>query len=494
MPLDATQDGWTPQPGPQTALVRCPIFEVFFGGARGGGKTDAVLGDWISHADLYGEHAIALMVRRTHVELVETIERSKQLFTPLGAQYHEQKSMWTMPGGGRLRFAYLERDADANNYQGHSYTRVYVEEAGNFPSGVPILKLMATLRSGAGVPCGMRLTGNPGGPGHGWVKARYIDPAPLGWQIVTSTFTNPFTGAEVSRDRVFIPSKLSDNQYLGGEYVANLHMAGSVELVRAWLEGDWNVVAGAYFSEFGPQHIVRAHHIAPHLTRFRAMDWGSARPFSVGWYVINDGSMRAYPRDALIKYREWYGMKPGEPNVGLKLTAEQVGRGIVERNGADEITYSVADPAIFSEDGGPSIAERMRRAETGAVSFRPADNARVKRGKAPGGWDMLRHRLVGDEGRPMIYFFDTCADTIRTLPVLQHDPLHPEDLDTDGEDHAADETRYACMSRPWSRVEEPAPPPRFPHPMADEHGRMRGGETFNEIRERLNRRMRADDG
>ena len=169
---------WEPQQQ-QAALIACPVFEVFYGGARGGGKTDGALGEWASHADLYGANAIGLMVRRTLVQLTETIERSKQIYSPLGAKYHEQDKLWRFPNGARLRFAYLERDTDADGYQGHSYSRVYIEEIGNFPSPTPIMKLMATLRSGAGVPCGFRATGNPGGPGHQWVKARYIDPAPL---------------------------------------------------------------------------------------------------------------------------------------------------------------------------------------------------------------------------------------------------------------------------------------------------------------------------
>jgi hypothetical protein len=127
---------WEAQPR-QAALIACPVFEVFFGGARGGGKTDAALGDWASHADLYGEHAIGLMIRRTLVQLTETIERSKQLYRPLGAKYHEQDKLWRFPNGARLRFAYLERDADADGYQGHSYTRVFIEEIGNFPSPSP---------------------------------------------------------------------------------------------------------------------------------------------------------------------------------------------------------------------------------------------------------------------------------------------------------------------------------------------------------------------
>lgn len=446
---------WSPQPR-QAALIACPVFEVFYGGARGGGKTDGALAEWASHADLHNEHAIGLMVRRTLVQLTETIERSKQLFRPLGAKYHEQDKLWRFPNGARLRFAYLERDSDADGYQGHSYTRVYIEEIGNFPSAVPIMKLMATLRSGAGVPCGFRATGNPGGPGHQWVKARYIDPAPLGWDVITSTFTNPFNGEKVTRDRVYIPSRLQDNQYLGSEYVANLHMSGNAELVRAWLEGDWSVIAGAFFPEWSSaKHVVRPLELPTDWIRFRAMDWGSAKPFAVYWVAVSDGTMPQFPRGALVVYREWYGSS--EPNVGLRMPANEVGEGIVSRETGDKITYGVLDPAAFASDGGPSIAERLN-----ISGFRRADNARTGRLGAMGGWDQLRQRLIGAEGRPMLYVFETCKDLIRTLPALQHDPDRPEDVDTDAEDHGPDAVRYACMSRPWVPENQPAKAPVFP--------------------------------
>lgn len=452
---------WKPQPGPQTALITCPIFEVFYGGARGGGKTDGVLGEFVVHADQYGVNAIGLMVRRTLKQLRETIERSKIIYTPLGATFNDTDKIWRFPNGARLVFAYLERDSDADNYQGHSYTRVYVEEIGNFPSATPIMKLMATLRSGAGVPCGFRATGNPGGAGHQWVKARYIDPAPLGWQRIKSEFKNPFTGETVSRERVYIPSRLNDNRYLGGDYVANLHMSGSTELVRAWLEGDWNVIAGAFFPEFGPQHILRPLELPGSWPRFRSGDWGSARPFSVGWWAISDGSLPALPRGAIIRYREWYGWN-GNPNEGLKLTAEEVGAGIAEREEGDTVQNgaSVLDPAAFSQDGGPSIAERIYLGSNKRVQFRRADNKRIARMGALGGWDQVRARLKGEDGQPMIYFFDTCTHAIRTLPALQHDELKPEDVDTEAEDHAPDEIRYACMSRPYLPSNRPKPEPR----------------------------------
>lgn len=138
----------------------------------------------------------------------------------------------------------------------------------------------------------------------------------------------------------------------------------------------------------------------------------------------------------------------------MKLTAEQVADGIRERESGETLSYGVLDPAAFAHDGGPSIAERMAAQR---VSFNPADNKRVSARGAMGGWDILRQRLVGDdEGRAMLFCFSTCRDSIRTIPALQHDQKKPEDLDSDMEDHAADEWRYACMSRPWVRPTPPA--------------------------------------
>jgi hypothetical protein len=470
-PLCASADPvvvWEALPGPQSALVTCPVFDVFYGGARGGGKTDGVLGEWLIHADKHRDNAVGLMIRRERTQLIETIERSRQIYTPLGAKLHEQEKMWRFPNGARLRFAYLEHDADAEAYQGHSYTRVYVEEIGNFPSPAPILKLMATLRSAAGVPVGFRATGNPGGPGHSWVKARYIDPAPLGWKLVT----DPATGL----DRVFIPSKLRDNRYLGEDYVLRLKASGSDELVRAWLEGDWGAVEGAFFDCWSTaRHVIPPFPIPGHWMRFRSMDWGSASPFSVGWWTVASEATpvqtsspsdpaRLIPRGALVRYREWYGARA--PNVGLKMTAEEVARGILEREGDDTengrslISYGVLDPAAFAQDGGPSIAERMAR--TGVI-FRRADNRRVARVGAIGGWDQVRARMKGDlDGNPMLFLFSPCADTIRTVPIMQHDPDRPEDLMTDSDDHCLDDVRYACMSRAYIR-----PMPKPPHGSID---------------------------
>jgi hypothetical protein len=188
------------------------------------------------------------------------------------------------------------------------------------------------------------------------------------------------------------------------------------------------------------------------------MDWGSAKPFSVGWWAhVQDehhipGTLTVLPRGAIVRYREWYGASG--PNDGLRLPAEVVGAGIHARELNEDIAYGVLDPAAFAVVSGPSIGETLGRA---GAFFRRADNTRLSRDKRAGGWDQLRARLRGDaDGRPMIYFFDTCPAIIRTLPMMQHDENNPEDVDTDTEDHAVDEVRYACMSRPFRSSGESA--------------------------------------
>jgi hypothetical protein len=291
------------------------------------------------------------------------------------------------------------------------------------------------------------------------VKARYIDPCKTGYKILKEQFRNPFTGKLLELERVFIPSRLTDNPLLMTNdplYVGRLQQQGSAQLVKAWLEGDWDIILGAFFDCFDQRmHVLGMEWltlIPKDALRFRAFDWGSSKPFSVGWYAVSDGRW-GLPRGALVKYREWYGASG--PNVGLKMFAEDVGRGVLEREKGEKVKYGVADPSIFVRDGGPSIGERML---VKGCAWRPADRKRMV------GWDMLRRYLVGDGGIPMLYFLEQCEATIRTIPTIQHDEHNTEDVDTDGEDHAPDETRYAVMSRPWvpREVAAEAGPPADP--------------------------------
>lgn len=242
--MDGGYVGWAPQPGPQQWLLECPVPDALFGGARGGGKTDALLGDWAAHASRSEGYARGILIRRTTPQLEEIVLRSKEIYAPLGARWFAGSKTWEMPCGSLLKMRWLDRDEDADQYQGHSYDWIGFDELGSFPDPSPIDKMRATLRNAHGVPCVMRATANPGGAGHAWIKERYIDPAPP---------LTPFYDAARATWRVFIPSRVKDNRKLldaDPSYLDRLRASGPAWLVRAWLEGDWNASANvAFFDE-----------------------------------------------------------------------------------------------------------------------------------------------------------------------------------------------------------------------------------------------------
>lgn len=307
---------------------------------------------------------------------------------------------------------------------------------------------------------------NPGNVGHLFVKRTFVDG--------TDTYqARRMPADEGGMLRQFIPALLEDNPSMSQDdplYENRLAGLGSEALVRAMRYGDWDVIEGAFFDCFEKKrHVVQPFTIPKHWTRFRSGDWGSAKPFSIGWWaVVSDtmvvenpyGQKVTLPRGCLVRYREWYGAS--KPDVGLKMKNELIGAGIVEREATDgKIDYGVLDTACFAEDGGPSIEEQMRngmlaeakkRGLPSPAYFRHADKTRVAGIGAATGWGGVRSRLLGDDdGHPMLVVFSNCHDFIRTVPALQHDPIKAEDINTDGEDHVADETRYACASRPWVR-------------------------------------------
>ena len=444
-----------------------------------------LLGRFGYRALLYGRHYNGVIFRIELPQADDLIERAKEIYEGL-AVFNGQQTSFRFHSGARIRFRPLRTISDAAKYQGQNLVDAGVEEAGNYPEPAPIFRIFGALRSAHGIPTSLFLTGNPGGPGQQWINDRYVKHAPNGMTPIIHRF------GDYEHKAIFIPSKVKDNQILmraDPQYVAKLHLVGSKELVKAWLEGDWNAIEGAYFDNWSTErHVIKPFEIPEHWLRFRSLDWGSARPFSVGWWAaasddtpISDGI--TLPRGCLVRYREWYG-KTG-PNQGLKLTVEEVGDGIVERSEYDPaIAYTVADPAIFAQDGGPSMAERLSL--RGVPCIR-ADNSRVSRDGHVGGWDMLRMRLngYGDEN-PMVVTFDTCTDSIRTIPTLQHDEKRPEDLNSEMEDHAADEWRYACMSRPWT---QPAPDDYDPLAEAKKpptfDDMIKHNEQINSVRRRI---------
>lgn len=420
---------WQPQRGPQKALIDCPFPLIGFGGARGGGKTDGVLGKYALKGQRYGRNFNAVFFRKELPQADDLIERAKEIYGGIGATYRKQERTFILKEGGRIRFRALESTDDAEKYQGQNVTDAAIEEAGNYSDPAPIDRLFGCLRSKAGVPTQMILTFNPGGSGHYWLKERFVKPAPHGntlleWKLPTGRKFH----------YVYIPSRVQDNKILmlnDPTYVDRLHLVGSPELVRAWLEGDFEIHVGSYFPEFSSRHIIQPFPIPQHWPKYVGFDWGYNSPFCAVWGAVSSGKDDSgrevpYPKGALVIYRELW---------GKGIDNGDIARRMLELSG-DEDPHWVADPSIFSHEGGPSIADQFR---SQGLAFRPADNDRLS------GWSQIRMRLKPDPA--MLYLFSTCPYLIETLPGLAMDPKKPEDVDTTGEDHGGDALRYLCKER-----------------------------------------------
>lgn len=448
-PLAQARVAWSPNPGTQELLVSCPYADVGFGGARGGGKSYGVIGDWLVHAAEYGRDAKGILFRQTYDELDELLDITRKIYPLTGATFKIQKRTWEWPTGASLKMRYLLREEDAEHYQGHSYTWLCYDDAGNVPAPKPIDLLRATLRSGAGVPPVFRITFNPGGVGHNWLKARYIDPAPP---------LTPFYDEEMHLWRVFIPSTLDDNVALtenDPDYWMRVEASASGDdaLLKAWRWGLWDIVAGGMFDDVWKRdtHVVKPFAIPATWYVDRSFDWGSSKPFSVGWWAESDGTTapngRTYLRGTLFRTNEWYGSN-GRPNEGVKMTDEEIADGIKERESKipNRINAGPADSAIFDVDVNRSTSSADAMAARG-VRFERAD-------KSPGsrkqGWQKIRKMLKAARQWPMespgLFIFDTCTDWIRTVPVLPRDKRDRDDVDTNAEDHTGDETRYRVLN------------------------------------------------
>jgi hypothetical protein len=272
--------------------------------------------------------------------------------------------------------------------------------------------------------------------------------------------------------RQFIPAKLTDNPYLtrdDPQYANRLRGLGSDHLVRAMLDGDWDLVAGQAFEKLRRDvHCLEPFDIPSNWMRFRSLDWGSTHPFSVGWWAVVDDDTYVHPergivsvdisgakklrRGALVRYREWYGWN-GKADEGCRMEAPEVAKGIVKRSYGESYGYTVADSAMWAVDGGPSLAEMFLRHGVAMRKAMKGPNSRHT------GYIEVRGRIAGDEHGPMLYAFRTCHDGFwRTMPDLILDEakygIKSESVETSQEDHVFDEVSYMCSSRPWMRVKE----------------------------------------
>lgn len=447
---------WRPQPR-QAAFMARPEFEALYGGAAGGGKSDALVIEALRQVDI--PHYKGLILRKTFPQLSELIAKSLNYYPQIcrGARYNDSKHTWTFPSGAKVVFGSMHHAKDKINYQGQAYDFVAFDEVTHFTFDEYVYLFSRTRPNGPGTDCYIRATANPGGIGHGWVKERFITPAPAmttQWYKVAVRYPDGRTES-MWRNRIFVPSSVFDNKALldnDPNYLANLASMPEAER-NALLYGDWDSFSGQVFTEWrnDPSHYedrVGTHVIAPfripsHWRVWRGFDWGYTRPFSVGWYAVD-------PDGRLYRIRELYGCRADSsgqpvPNTGVSWDAAKVAQEIKRIEDEDpnlhgRRIHGVADPAISQRNGGVPISEIMERE---GVYWDKADNTRLA------GKQQLHNRLTFDkQGIPMLYVFSTCRHFIRTIPSLVYSQVDVEDVDTDGEDHIYDECRYVCMANP----------------------------------------------
>ena len=438
---------WTPQRRQADFLARFED-EALYGGAAGGGKSEALVAEALRQAHI--PHYRALILRKTYPELSELIDKSQRYYRGAfpGAQWSEARHMWRFPSGAKIYFGAMQHTNDRSKYQGRAYDYIAFDELTHFTQDEYLYLLSRNRASGPGTRVYLRASANPGGIGHGWVKARFLTPAPPMQTIWEDVQVRTPDGAvhTARRSRIFVPSTVFDNQILlqnDPAYAARLAALPDADR-RALLYGDWDAFAGQVFSEWRADpahyadrrytHVIDPFPIPRGWRVVRGFDFGYSRPFSVGWWAIS-------PDGALCRIRELYGCT-GTPNEGVRWEPARIAREIkkIEQDDPNirgRTVRGVADPSIFDESRGESVAQMMERE---GIFFDRGDNSRIA------GKMQVHHRLAFDQnGAPGLTVFSTCRHFIRTVPALVYDPVNVEDVNTAMEDHIYDEMRYVVM-------------------------------------------------
>lgn len=439
---------WKPQPK-QIEFMQRPEYECLYGGAAGGGKSDALIAEALRQVNI--PHYRGIIFRRTYPQLTDLIDRAYEIYKASfpKAKYNDNKHCWTFPSGSKIYLGAMQHEKDRKNYQGKHYDFIAFDELTHFTWVQYSYMFSRNRPNGAGTRVYMRASTNPGGVGHAWVKTRFIDICSPGERVEDEYKVISPQGEviNIKKHRIFIPSSIFDNKILmdnDPQYIASLAMLPEAEK-NALLYGDWNSFQGQAFPEFKDDpkrytdmrftHVIEPFQIPNTWKRYRGLDWGYSKPYSVAWYAQDyEGT--------IYRYREMYGCT-GEPNVGVKEHPQEVARKIREIEEEKEkgnFITGFADPSIFEKSKGESIAELMEKEH---VYWEPANNKRI-----PGKMQCHYRLAFDEEGQSMFYVFRNCKDFIRTVPSQVYSETNPEDVDTDGEDHIYDEWRYVMSMNP----------------------------------------------
>lgn len=518
---------WRPLPGSsQEAALDTRCHHTLFTGTRGPGKTDTQLMRFRRRVGIgYKDFWRGIIFDREYKHLDDLIAKSKRWFNKFndGAQFLSSTSQlkWVWPTGEELLFRVIKTVDDYENYHGQEYPFIGWNELTKYPTPVLYDMMMSCNRSSFTpekdgkftidgdiyeatgrvvmvdakhkratqyimpyIPLEVFSTTNSIGPGHNWVKARFIDVAPYG-RIVRRKFTvfNPRTQQEeeIERTQVTIFGSYKENIYLDPAYIAGLSADSDENRRRSWLEGDWDVVAGGALDDvWKPNvHILPRFAIPEDWYIDRTFDWGSSHPFSVGFWAEANGeevvldqcvhcklnqlnhilkpdcvfTPRIFcpPRGSLIRFAEWYGTKELGSNQGVKMPAGVVAEGIRERE--IELMSKGWIPKQPSPGPADNQIRDVREDDVDTIEKKMSDKgirwttSDKSSGSRRIGLELLRERFINAitlKG-PAIYFMENCRAAISTLPILPRDEKNIDDVDSDAEDHPYDEVRYRVL-------------------------------------------------
>lgn len=478
---------WSPLPGSQELVMSCPCNEILHEGTRGPGKTDGQLMKFRRYVGLgYGKFWRGVIFDQEYKNLEDLISKSQRWFPQFGdgAKFVGGGQMkWYWPTGEELLFRHAKRISDYWNYHGQEFPFIGWNELTKYATGELYDMMMSCNRSSfrpedhpqvdeftgeefllPNIPLIVHATTNPFGAGHNWVKRRFIDVAPPGVPVVRETEAfNPRTQRRetIRRTQVRIFGSYKENIYLPPEYIAELENMTNENRRRAWLYGDWDIVAGGMFDDVWDSdvHIIDRFPIPKSWALDRSFDWGSSHPFWTGWWAeadgteveMPDGSVWCPARNSLILFDEWYGTNEIGTNKGLKMSAKDVARGIIQREQrlkdgrwiSTKVQPGPADNQIRNViDSDTDTIETLMAAER--VHWNESDKSA---GSRKNGVQLFRDRLeaaVRNEG-PGIYFMRHCHGAIQTIPILERDETDPDDVDSAAEDHPWDGVRYRVL-------------------------------------------------
>jgi phage terminase large subunit len=407
--------------------------EIGYGGARGGGKSHWAVAQLTDDCLRYRGLKCLLLrkVGKSNKEnfgdLIRRILKKKRV----SYRYRQHEGLLTFANGSRIILGHFQNESDIDAYLGIEYDVIAVEEATTLT-----LSKYTSIRTCCRTSLPnwrprMYSTTNPGGLGHAWYKARFIDPFKRGEQTTT----------------YFVPATVSDNRFVNKEYAAVLDSLIGWQK-EAWRNGNWEIAAGAFFTNFRPEIDGKPHHVLPAATFTLSKGWSfwasldhGRRHYTACYLFAKDGDGNLFVVDEHCE-RQWL---PKRHAAAIKAMLSRHGLTLAD------LDHFVAGGDVFNSSGlaaGLSVSEQY---EAEGITFTEADDDRIN------GASEMFNRFGDSEATdaqgnpapiaPTLFVLDRCRRLIECLPVLQHNPKRPEDVlkvDTDEEGNGGDDPYDSC--------------------------------------------------